>query len=145
MWEKLGEAARASSLRALRARNSVGKSWGRAGKELGESWARAGEELGKELGKSWGRAGRELGKSWENCEHARYIYQKPKIRQVFRQVFDPGRFSTSLPSLRLPPLRRASGPERNVQRWGALPVPPPLRRASGLERNVQRWGALPVI
>ena len=34
IWENLGESARASSLCALRARNSVGKSWGRAGKEL---------------------------------------------------------------------------------------------------------------
>ena len=45
--EDLGESARVSSLRALRARNSVGKSWGRAGKELGESWARAGQERGE--------------------------------------------------------------------------------------------------
>ena len=51
--ENLGESARASSPRALRARNSVGKSWGRAGKELGESWAGAGQELGASLGPIW--------------------------------------------------------------------------------------------
>ena len=120
MCENLGESARASSLRALRARNSVGKSWERAGTEVGKSWGRAGqelgkswetsweklgEELGKELGKIWGRAGRELGKSWENCENARYIYQKPKIRQVF----GPVKSDTPSPPSDSLPYRTASG------------------------------------
>ena len=103
----------------------MGKSWERVGEELGKSWEtsweKLGKELGKELGKSWGRAGRELGKSWENCENARYIYQKPKIRQVFRQVSDNPALSThSPPSDSLPYL--ASGSKCNVQRVKALPV-----------------------
>ena len=135
--ENLGESARASSLRALRARNSVGKSWGRAGKELGESWARAGQELGKsweraggELGKSWGRAGEELGPTrnqiWTNLGQLWRAKLSILAEECTKTKNPPGLHHGGtihpLPSLRLPPLSCLRLTIRNVQRVKALPV-----------------------
>ena len=113
MWGNLVESGRVCesvlTTRATRAQQrgqELGKSWERAGGELGKSWARAGEELGPTRNQIWTNLGTALESKNEHFSCG--VHQTPKIRQVFRQVFDPGESRThSPPSDSLPYL--ASG------------------------------------